>query len=141
MTELKLNREFAFRHLAVTVLMLGLSGWFGYDGFVNYPRQDESYFEVRHLHRDSAIRRQKEFMMITFLAALAIGGHLLAVARFRFAFDDEGFVYKGVRRAYSEVCTVDRSKWERKGIVVVDGVKLDAWHHVGVKEFVERLKS
>ena len=35
--ELKLNREYALRHLFVVVLMVGLCGWFGYDGFVRYP--------------------------------------------------------------------------------------------------------
>ena len=29
--------------------------------------------------------------------------------------------------------------WEKKGIVKVDGITLDAWHHLGVKEFVEKL--
>ena len=37
MTRLKLNPEYAKRHLFVTLLMVGLCGWFGYDGFVRYP--------------------------------------------------------------------------------------------------------
>ena len=35
--KLKLNGEYAGRHLFVTLLMVGLCGWFGYDGFVRYP--------------------------------------------------------------------------------------------------------
>ena len=35
--KLKINSEYATRHLFVTLLMIGLGGWFGYDGFVRYP--------------------------------------------------------------------------------------------------------
>jgi len=139
MKRLRLNREFAVRHLAVAVLMFAMSAWFAYDGYVDYPRQDDAFFETRHLQRESAIARQKEFMVLAFLAALAIGGHVLVLARFRFEFDDEGFVFKGVRRRYSEIAKIDRSLWEKKSIIKIDGLKLDAWHHSGVKEFVERL--
>ena len=46
----------------------------------------------------------------------------------------------------TQVADVDRSRWEKKGILVVhakDGrkVTLDAWHHAGVKELAERLPS
>ena len=37
MKRLKLNPEFFYRHLAVCLLMFGMSCWFGYDGFVRYP--------------------------------------------------------------------------------------------------------
>ena len=38
MKRLKLNPEFFYRHLAVCILMLGMGCWFGYDGFVAYPK-------------------------------------------------------------------------------------------------------
>ena len=141
MTVLKLNREFFVRHLGVALLMFGLGCWFGYDGYVSYPQQDESWFEERHLRRDNAIQRQKEFMLLAFLAAAVIGGHLWGVSRLRFAFDDEGFVHDGRRTAYGDIKEVDRSKWEKKGILKVDGITLDAWHHTGVREFEKRLKT
>ena len=141
MTYLKLNREFFVRHLGVALLMLGLGCWFGYDGYVAYPKHDDAWFEAQHLKRDNAIRRQKEFMILAFLASAIIGGHLWAVSRFRFAFDDEGFVFGGRRTAWSDVKKVDRSKWEKKGILKVDGITLDAWHHTGVREFEKRLKT
>ena len=79
--------------------------------------------------------------IFAFLAAAAVGGHLWAVSRLRFSFDDEGYVHNGRRTAYGDIKTVDRSKWEKKGIVKVDGITLDAWHHVGVKEFEKRLRT
>lgn len=139
MKRLKLNPEFFYRHLAVCILMLGMGCWFGYDGYVAYPSHDDAWFEARHLRRDNAIRRQKEFMVLAFIASVAVGGHLWAVSRLRFAFDDGGFVFRGRRTAYGDVGKVDRSKWEKKGIIRVDGITLDAWHHSGVREFVERL--
>ena len=67
--------------------------------------------------------------------------HLGKVAAFRFEFDDEGFTFRGVRRKFADVAKVDRSLWGKKGIIVVDGIKLDAWHHVGVKDFVAKLED
>lgn len=139
MTRLKVNPEFFRRHLFVTVLMAGLGAWFGYDGFVRYPSESDEYFTERHLERHSATERQKQFMALSFLASLAVGVHLWKVCRFAFAYDDDGFEYKGVKRRYDEVKNVDRSLWEKKGIIKVDGIALDAWHHLGVKEVAARL--
>lgn len=139
MKKLKVNPEFFRRHLFVTVLMAGLGGWFGYDGFVKYPAESDEYFAGLHLEKATAIERQKQFMALSLLASLAVGLHLLKVCRFRFEYDEDGFVHNGVRRAYKDVKTVDRSKWDKKGIVKVDGIVLDAWHHLGVKEVAARL--
>ena len=58
-----------------------------------------------------------------------------------FSFDDEGYVHDGRRTAYGDIKTVDRSKWEKKDIIKVDGITLDAWHHVGVREFEKKLRT
>ena len=91
---------------------------------------------LRFRERPAAIRA-----LLAFLAAAVIGGHLWGVSRLRFAFDDAGFVHGGRRTAYGDVKEVDRSKWEKKGILKVDGITLDAWHHTGVREFEKRLKT
>ena len=137
--KLKLNGEFLARHLFVTVLMAALGGWFGYDGFVTYPAADDSFFEERHLVRETATERQKQFMVLAFLASLLVGGHLWKIAAFKVEFDDEGFVYKGEKRLYRDIKKVDRSQWEKKGIVKADGIVFDSWHHLGVKELERRL--
>ena len=151
--KLKLNTEYATRHLFVTLLMLGLCGWFGYDGFVRYPATPaaELYKSIEgsdapagfnlEAFKVQKTQTQYGFTILCFLAALIVGTRLYGSYAFEFEFDDEGFVYKGKRRAYSDIKKVDRSKWEKKGIVKVDGITLDAWHHVGVKEFVEKLGS
>jgi len=153
MTRLTLNREFAVRHVGVALLMLGLSCWFGYDGFVRYPATPaaELYKTIEgrdapdgidlEAFKDQKTKTQYGFTLLTFLAALLIGGHVWLLSMFDFAFDETGFVYRGKRFAYGDVKTVDRRQWEKKGIVKVNGITLDAWHHAGVKEFMSRLPS
>lgn len=128
----KLNKEYVVRHLAVAALMLGMSGWFLYDGAVKYPKQDDKFFEEIHAKRETAIARQYQFSGITFLAAVVIAGlvGLESTKRFDFGKDD--------------VASVDFSKWEKKRIayaVLKDGrkVTLDAWHFAGVREFLVEL--
>ena len=140
MTKLVLNREFAVRHLGVALLMLGLSGWFAYDGYVAYPERDDAWFEQRHLVKENATRRQREFMVLALVAALVVAGHVALVARLDFEYDEDGFVCGGERRRFADVRSVDWSKWEKKGIVKVDGIVLDAWHHTGVRAVAERLR-
>ena len=139
MKKLKVNPEFFKRHLFVTVLMFALGCWFGYDGFVTYPAADDKYIEERHLVRETATERQKQFMVLAFLASAAVGFHLWKVVSFWVEYDGEGFVYNGEKHLYKDVKTVDRSQWEKKSIVKVDGIVFDAWHHIGVKDIEKNL--
>ena len=152
--KLQLNREYAMRHLFVTVLMAGLCCWFGYDGFVRYPATpaaelyksieksdppEQMTSEQLEAFKQQKTRTQYGFTILTLVAALVIGSRLAKAARFQFEFDDEGYVYRGRRHAFADIKKVDRSRWEKKGIVMVNGITLDSWHHLGVKEFVEKL--
>ncbi len=156
--KLSLNREFFLRHLFVAVLMLGLGCWFGYDGFVGYPSKTPSQLyemieksappspEAAQKVYDNAIPRQKQFMGLALLASLAIGLHLLLVSRLDFEFDADGFTWGGKRFTMADIARIDDSRWEKKQICVIfvkGGGKLvlDAWHHVGVKDFHEKLKA
>jgi hypothetical protein len=149
--KLKINGEFSRRHLFVTVLMAGLGCWFAYDGYVTYPQTPAAklYETIEgaparegfdlEAFKAQKIQTQKGFALLAFLASLAVGAHLLQVFRFDFEFDDDGFTYRGKRFAYGDVTEVDRALWEKKGIIKVNGIKLDAWHHTGVKEFEKKL--
>lgn len=151
--KLKLNGEFAKRHVGVALLMLGLSCWFGYDGFVRYPATPaaELYKSIEGSDAPEGFnlegfKRQKTqtqygFTVLSLLAAIIIGGHVWLLSKFNFEFDDTGFTFAGKRFAYSDIKRVDRSKWASKGIIVVNGIKLDAWHHAGVKEFVANMEK
>ena len=152
MKQLKLNKEFFHRHLAVCLLMVGLGCWFGYDGFVSYPKTPaaELYEKIEKAKAPEgypleAFKRQKiksqyGFAALCLVAAALIGINISAAAFFRFEYDETSFVYDGKRRMLGEVKSVDRSQWKKKGIlklVLEDGTKvvLDAWHHLGVKDF------
>ena len=131
--------------------MIGLGGWFGYDGFVGYPATPaaELYKSIEksdppegydlEAFKKQKIGTQYGFTILAFFMAAVVGSRLLASRRFKFEFDDEGFVYLGRRHPISSIKNIDRSQWEKKGIIKVDGITLDAWHHLGVKEFVEKI--
>ena len=152
--KLSVNQDYFRRHLFVTLLMTGLGLWFGYDGFIRYPamtagdlyRSIEKSDPPASLNLE-AFKRQKTqtqygFTALTLLAALVIGLRLRQACRFRFEFDDTGFVWGTRRFAYTDIQQVDSSKWESKSILTIklkSGIKLtlDAWHHIGVKEFAK----
>ncbi len=150
--QLKLNKEFFVRHLFVAILMAALGCWFAYDGFFGYPaKTPEALYEeieksappsaeVAQKVAANAIRRQKEFMVLAFLASFAIGAHLAAVARLRFSFSGDSFTFAGKNYTLADIKKIDDSAWAKKGIsrlTLSDGarVTLDAWHHTGVKDF------
>ncbi|MBQ1428472.1 MAG: hypothetical protein IIZ06_02280 [Kiritimatiellae bacterium] len=155
------NREYALRHLFFVVLMLGVAGWFAYDGYVGYPQMPAAALyesiekapppaQMTEAQLDAFKAQKVGFQRALALAALLggafVGLRLLASARFSLAYDAEGFTYRGRRYAYADVKAVDASAWEAKRIARVrlaDGARLtlDAWHHVGVKEFYEKIKT
>ena len=154
--KLTINREYLQRHLFVTVLMAGLGCWFGYDGLVKYPETPaiELYRSIEKSDPPASLdleafkaqktKTQYGFTILSFLAAIVVGLRLANSARFRFEFDDEGFSCAGKRRKYDEICVVDRSKWQKDSILALklnsgEKIVLDAWHHVGVREFESKL--
>ena len=151
--KLTINREYAMRHLFVVIVMLGLGCWFGYDGFVRYPATPaaELYRSIDgsdapenfdlEAFKAQKTKTQHSFTVLVLLVALVVGTNLYRSFRFQFEFDDTGYVYRGRRRRYEEIRVVDWSRWAKKGIVKVDGITLDSWHHVGVKDFAARLED
>ena len=151
MERLRLNPEYARRHLFVTLLMVALGGWFGYDGFIGYPATPaaELYKSIEKSEAPEgfdleAFKRQKigtqyGFTILAFFVAVVVGSRLARNRRFKFGYTDDFYVYRGRRRPFSSIKKIDRSQWEKKGIIKVDGITLDSWHHLGVKEFVAKL--
>ena len=151
MERLRLNPEYAKRHLFVVLLMIGLGCWFGYDGFIGYPTTPaaELYKSIEgsdapegfdlEAFKKQKIGTQYGFTILAFFAAAVVGSRLMRNRRFKFGYTDDYFVYRGRRHPISSIKTVDRSQWEKKGIIRIDGITLDSWHHLGVNEFVEKL--
>lgn len=151
--KLSVNRDYFRRHLFVTLLLTGLGLWFGYDGLIRYPAMSagDLYRSIEKSDPPASVdleafKRQKTqtqygFTVLSLLAALVIGLRLKKACAFKLEFDEQGFTYKKQHFTYADIEKVDRSQWESKSILILqmkDGVKLtlDAWHHVGVKDFV-----
>ena len=158
--KLTLNPEYARNHLFVTVLMAGLAAWFAFDGLVRYPSTParDLYAKIEGAQppeamsdaqlesfKDQKTKTQHGFAVLSFAAAAIVGLRLLKSAKFRLEFDEEGFSYAGKRVSYAQVTSVDVSQWEKKSIAKVhfNGgfAKIDAWHHRGAKEFLEKLRT
>lgn len=154
--KLTINKEYFRRHLFVTLLMAGLGAWFGYDGFVRYPATsaDALYRSIEksappagmnlETFKRQKIQTQYGFTFICFLAALIVGLRLKRSSAFRFEYDLEkgAFTANGKNYTRSDIAKIDQSQWESKRILrltLKDGtsVQLDAWHHLGVKEFAQ----
>ena len=156
--KLRLNREFAVRHLSVALLLSGLGCWFGYDGYVKYPSMspealyaschngETATAEAAAKFRDSAIPRQKQFMWLCFIGSAVIAFGVWRAWRFDFSCDGTGYsTGGGARRPLSDIESVDEKHWKKKGILKLrtrgGPVTLDAWHHTGVEAVRDVLKS
>ena len=96
MKSLKINTEFLYRHLGVCLLMFGLGCWFGYDGFVEYPKTPaaELYEQIEkskppegfalEAFKRQKIKSQYGFSALCLVASVLIGlhfGYHLAIDR------------------------------------------------------------
>lgn len=150
MTKLKLNKEYARRHGAVALLMAALFVWFAYDGLVAYPRMTarELYASIEQSEPPEGCnleafklqktRTQYLFAALAALASLTIGGRLLKAARLNVAFNEDGFTWNNRAYTYKDITHIDDKAWTKKGISVITvggrRLKLDCWHHEGVRE-------
>ena len=156
--KLALNKEYARRHLFVTIVMAALGLWFGYDGFIRYPATPaaELYRSIEGSDAPEGydlegFKRQKTqtqygFTALSLLAALVVGLRLFRSYKFKFEFDKAGFTFDGRKYGFNDIDSTDHRRWKSKSIVTLkakDGTKivLDAWHHNGVKEFEAQLAS
>lgn len=139
--KLTLNREYAVRHLGVAALFAGLAGWFLYDAVFVYP-----YLPADGAHR-TTVEFQYSFAALLATAAFCIALRVWANRKRVVEWDDGKLWGPGVGGAaipFSDIVGVEDAQWVRKGIIVFlakDGrrIKLDAWHHAGVKALVEKL--
>ncbi len=138
---LKLNREYATRHLGVAALFMGLACWFLYDAVFVYP-----YLPADGTHR-TTVEFQYSFAGILGLAALIVAGRVWANWKQKLAWDEEkmwGTALGANPLLFSDIVGVEDAQWEKKGIIVFlakDGrrVKLDSWHHAGVEDLVTKI--
>lgn len=150
MKRFKLNPDFARRYFFVALLFLGMGGWFAYDGLVAYPNTDAAalYESIEKSapppemdrSRLEAFKSQKIQSQYGLAGVLFVAGAWVAFILFKawkFDFDPE---------KAGKILAVDRSKWEKKGILVLTTencgkVTLDSFHHLGVSDFEKTLST
>lgn len=150
MKRFKLNPDFARRYFFVALLFLGMGGWFAYDGLVSYPKTDAAalYESIEKSapppemdrSRLEAFKRQKIQSQYGLAGVLFVAGAWVAFILFKawkFDFDPE---------KAGKILAVDRSKWEKKGILVLTTencgkVTLDSFHHLGVSDYEKTLST
>ena len=153
-----INKEYAARHLFACLTMAGLFAWFAYDGFVKYPATpaEELYAQIEksappesmskealETFKSQKTKSQISFAAVCLLLSAVVGLRLFSASRFSLEFDDGGFSCGGERFSYGDIKSFDDSMWKKKNVLRVDVTRdgksrtfvLDAWHHLGVKEF------
>ena len=153
-----INKEYAARHLFACLTMAGLFAWFAYDGFVKYPATpaEELYAQIEksappesmskealETFKSQKTKSQISFAAVCLLLSAVVGLRLFSASRFSLEFDDDGFSCGGERFSYGDIKSIDDSMWKKKNVLRVDVARdgksrtfvLDAWHHLGVKEF------
>ncbi len=153
-----INKEYAARHLFACLTMAGLFAWFAYDGFVKYPATpaEELYAQIEksappesmskealETFKSQKTKSQISFAAVCLLLSAVVGLRLFSASRFSLEFDDDGFSCGGERFSYGDIKSIDDSMWKKKNVLKVDVARdgksrtfvLDAWHHLGVKEF------
>ena len=139
--KLKLNREYATRHLGVAALFTGLAGWFLYDAVFVYP------FIKDDGQHHTTVEFQYSFAALLALFALAVAFRVWLNWKATLEWDEEkmwGTLTCRRELAFADIAEIDDSRWERKGILRLrakDGrrVTLDAWHHAGAEELAKKL--
>ena len=113
------------------LVMLGMGGWFAYDGFVKYPRHNElhllhvrdpaTYPQDYPTHTPTSIRLQKRLAVVLPVAALAMLAWTLYNSRgaYRLAGDTLSVPGHG-DVPLSSITQIDKSLWDRKGIAYID---------------------
>jgi hypothetical protein len=163
--KIRLNKEYAMRHLFVAILMLALGIWFAHDGYFKYSKMDakELYVQIEgtpppetfSAEKLDSFKKQKTatqrgLALVCLVASLVIGTRLLSSARFKLEYDENGFVVSEKKKfSYSDIVGVEDSQWEKKNIARLNlksaqgemMLQLDGWHHKGVAEFLNVVKE
>ena len=112
-------------------VLLGMAGWFAYDGFVTYPRDNElhllhardpkNYPQDYPTHNAASIRLQKILACVLPVAGLGLLGWTLYNSRGAYRLRGDVLSVPGHPDVpLSSVTQIDKSKWDRKGIAYLD---------------------
>ena len=112
------------------LVLLGMGGWFAYDGFVKYPRHNElhllhvrdpvKYPQDYPTHKETSIRLQKQLAVALPVAAIAMLAWTLYNSRGAYRLAGDGLSVPGHGEVpLSAITQIDKSLWDRKGIAYI----------------------
>ncbi len=177
----KISKGYRWRLAGVGLATLAFGGWFWYDGAIGYPKKQKiqlAFQEVQQDHPDTwqsvwnqmatengwsteqpgepmtdmSIYTQYIFAAICIPIGLLFGAAYLNAARRWVAIDDEALTTNaGQRVTWDQVESIDKSRWDTKGIAVVHyrndagggRVVLDDWkfERAPTDQILEKLES
>jgi hypothetical protein len=124
------GRYYRNTRYVMTVVLLGMAGWFAYDGFITYPRDNEQHRRYvadpvnnkdAPVHTETDIRMQKVLAGILPAVAAGLLGWTLYRSRGAYRLKDDVLSVPGHPDVPLEAITrIDKSKWDRKGIAYLD---------------------
>jgi len=171
--EARINKEWAVRLIIIAVMFIGGGCWFAYDGAVAWPAENERHalykdildqgdaaekswqavFEERGWstrkppkeHSDTDILTQFIIAGICFPIGLLALFWLVLNSRRKVVADQEKVRFAGKQMRYDEITDIDKTRWDSKGIVVLESgeqrMKLDDWKFRGVGRVLERVEQ
>jgi hypothetical protein len=118
------------RYIFSAVLLI-MAAWFGYDGFVTYPRDNEQHLlhardPAAHpkdapTHNASSIRLQKVLAFVLPFVGVGLLGWTLHSSRGAYRLSGDVLSVPGHPDVpLSAITQIDKSKWDRKGIAWLD---------------------
>ena len=115
------------RYLMV-LICFGMAAWFGYDGFVRWPAENEAAREKDPLlpveklpHSDTDILLQRVLAALLPFAGAGILARALFHSRGRYRLEDDVLYVPGHPPIpLANVRLLDKERWEKKGIAYVD---------------------
>ena len=122
---------YRYTRYAFSALLLAMAAWFGYDGYVKYPRDNELHLlHVRNpaqypddypTHDPTSILLQKVLAATLPFAGLGLVAWTLYRSRGAYRLDGDVLSVPGHPDVpLGAITTIDKSKWDRKGIARLD---------------------
>jgi hypothetical protein len=140
------SNEYRLKRLAIVVMLVGCGGWFGYDGMIKWPKENDRIKELDndikvarntgddakagHLttekgklthHSDTDLQWQKVLAMILPPLGLIVFGWSFYQCRGEYRLRDKILTVPGHPSiSLDAIRSIDKTDWDRKGIALIE---------------------
>lgn len=125
------GRYYRVTRYIFSAALIAMAAWFGYDGFVKYPRDNKLHYlhvgdpakypQDYPQHDPTSIRLQKQLAAVLPFVAVGLLSWTLYNSRGAYRFAGDVLSVPGHPDVPLESITqIDKSKWDRKGIAYLD---------------------